>query len=80
MNYEQRITSQFEDVNLFNCWTSRYEYMIDFEKTSPPLPNQYRSNENLIEGCQSRVWRGAPSATITPLLSTLIVTLYKLNR
>ena len=36
MNYEQRITSQFEDLNLFNGWTSRYEYMIDFEKTSPP--------------------------------------------
>ena len=58
MNYNQRITSLLEDLNLFNGGTSRYEHMINLGKNLPPLPDQYPNNENLIVGCQSRVWVG----------------------
>jgi len=34
----------------------RYEYMIDLGKSLPLIEDQYKTDENIIKGCQSRVW------------------------
>ena len=48
-----------EDFELFDEWESKYEYIIDLGKQFPPLEEQYKTEENIIKGCQSRVWLNA---------------------
>lgn len=45
-----------EDFELFDDWESKYEYIIDLGKQLPPLNEEYKTEENIIKGCQSRVW------------------------
>ncbi|HEV7350518.1 SufE family protein [Telluribacter sp.] len=45
-----------DDFELFDDWESKYEYIIDLGKQLPPLNEQYKTEENIIKGCQSRVW------------------------
>lgn len=45
-----------EDFDLFEDWMDRYQYLIDMGRRLPPFPDQYRSDENRIRGCQSQVW------------------------
>lgn len=42
--------SEFED------WMDRYQLLIDLGNEQEPLDEQYKTGQNLIEGCQSRVW------------------------
>jgi cysteine desulfuration protein SufE len=48
-----------EDFDLFDDWESKYEYIIDLGKEFPPLEEQYKTEANIIKGCQSRVWLNA---------------------
>ena len=48
-----------EDFELFDDWDSKYEYIIDLGKQFPALKEQYKTEENIIRGCQSRVWLNA---------------------
>ena len=45
-----------EDFNMFDDWMQKYEYLIDLGKELPSIDEKYRVEENLIKGCQSRVW------------------------
>ncbi|MBU1820511.1 MAG: SufE family protein [Bacteroidetes bacterium] len=45
-----------EDFSLFDDWESKYEYIIDLGKQLSPLDEKYKTEENIIKGCQSRVW------------------------
>ena len=45
-----------EDFNMFDDWMQKYEYLIDLGKDLPSIDKKYRVEENLIKGCQSRVW------------------------
>ena len=45
-----------EDFSWYEDWTDKYEYIIDLGKTLEPLDEKYKLDENLITGCQSRVW------------------------
>jgi cysteine desulfuration protein SufE len=45
-----------EDFELFDEWESKYEYIIDLGKQLPDLAEQYKTEENIIKGCQSLVW------------------------
>jgi cysteine desulfuration protein SufE len=47
------------DFELFDDWESKYEYIIDLGKQFPPLQEQFKTEENIIKGCQSRVWLNA---------------------
>ena len=40
----------------FDEWEDRYRYIIDLGKELPPLPVSFKTDENLIVGCQSQVW------------------------
>ena len=44
------------DFELFDDWESKYEYIIDLGKRLPPLAGEYKTEEHIIKGCQSRVW------------------------
>lgn len=45
-----------EDFELFDEWESKYEYIIDLGKQLPDLSEEYKTDENIIKGCQSLVW------------------------
>ena len=47
---------------MFDDWMDRYEYMIDLGKSMPLIDEQYKKDENLIKGCQSKVWLHAELA------------------
>lgn len=56
MNYEERLAELFDELDLFQDWTDRYEYIINLGKRLPPLSDEFRTDDRLIKGCQSRVW------------------------
>lgn len=45
-----------EDFNLFDDWMERYEFIIDSGKSMPKIETQNKSDDNIIKGCQSKVW------------------------
>ena len=45
-----------EDFDMFEDWIQKYEYLIDLGKDLPAIDEKYKVEENLIKGCQSRVW------------------------
>lgn len=44
------------DFELFGDWMEKYEYIIQLGKDLPLIDSRYKVDENLIRGCQSRVW------------------------
>lgn len=45
-----------EEFSELEDWMDRYQLLIDLGNDMPPLEEQYKTEANLIEGCQSRVW------------------------
>lgn len=45
-----------EEFSVFDDWMDKYALLIDLGNALPPLDEKYKTPENLIEGCQSRVW------------------------
>ena len=45
-----------EEFNLFDDWMERYEYLIEIGRSLPIIDEQYKLDENIIKGCQSKVW------------------------
>lgn len=45
-----------EEFSMFEDWMQRYEYMIELGKSLPLIEEKYKVDENLIKGCQSKVW------------------------
>ena len=45
-----------EEFSLFDDWMQRYEYMIELGKSLPLIDPEYKTEENIIKGCQSKVW------------------------
>ncbi len=45
-----------EEFELFDDWEGKYEYIIDLGKKLTPLEEQYKTEDHIIKGCQSRVW------------------------
>ena len=45
-----------DEFTMFDDWMDRYEYMIELGKSMPMIDSQYKKDENLIKGCQSKVW------------------------
>ena len=45
-----------DEFSMFDDWMDRYEYMIELGKSLPMIDSQYKKDENLIKGCQSKVW------------------------
>jgi cysteine desulfuration protein SufE len=45
-----------EDFSFLPEWDERYAYLIELGQKTPPLPEAYRTEENIVRGCQSLVW------------------------
>jgi cysteine desulfuration protein SufE len=45
-----------EDFALFEDWEGKYEYLIDMAKSLPKIEEKFKVEDNIIKGCQSRVW------------------------
>ena len=45
-----------EDFEIFDDWMQKYEYLIDLGKELAPIAEKHKIEENLVKGCQSRVW------------------------
>jgi cysteine desulfuration protein SufE len=48
-----------EEFELFDDWADKYEYIIDLGKKLKSFPEAAKTEENIIKGCQSRVWLNA---------------------
>ena len=53
---EERQKEVIEEFSLFEDWMQRYEHMIDLGKTLPLIAPAYKTEDNIIKGCQSKVW------------------------
>ncbi|MEY3645885.1 MAG: hypothetical protein RL127_593 [Bacteroidota bacterium] len=45
-----------EEFGLFEDWADKYEYLIDLGKKLLPMSDSFKTDENVIKGCQSKVW------------------------
>ncbi len=45
-----------EEFSMFDDWMQRYEYMIELGKSLPMIDPEYKTEDHLIKGCQSKVW------------------------
>lgn len=45
-----------DEFALFDDWMGRYEYLIELGKSLPLIDPQYKTEDNIIKGCQSQVW------------------------
>lgn len=45
-----------QEFSMFDDWMDKYAYIIELGNNLPPMPNKFKTNENLVEGCQSRLW------------------------
>ncbi len=45
-----------DDFSMFEDWEDRYQHMIDLGKSLPIIDEKYKTDDNLIKGCQSKVW------------------------
>ena len=50
---QSEIVDEFE---MFDDWMQRYEHMIELGKSLPLIDEKYKTEDNLIKGCQSKVW------------------------
>ena len=45
-----------EEFDMFEDWMEKYEYIIELGKSLPIIDDKHKIEDNLIKGCQSRVW------------------------
>ena len=53
VDVEKEIISEFE---MFDNWMEKYEYLIELGKDLPLISSNHKNDENIIKGCQSKVW------------------------
>ena len=53
----QKIQNEIVDeFSMFDDWMERYEYIIELGRGLPIIEEQYKTEDNIIKGCQSKVW------------------------
>ena len=56
MTINERQDEIIEEFAGFDDWMDKYQLLIDLGNEQPPLDERYKTEQNLIDGCQSRVW------------------------
>ncbi|MDR5898280.1 SufE family protein [Halomonas vilamensis] len=56
MSTEQAQQELIEEFEMFDNWMDRYQYIIDMGKALPDFPDEWKTDEYKIQGCQSNVW------------------------
>ena len=62
MTINERQDEIIEEFSDFDDWMDRYQLLIDLGNEQEPLDEKYKTEQNLIDGCQSRVWLVADHA------------------
>lgn|SRR5574344_227921 len=77
-----------EEFSMFDEWLDKYEYLIELGKNLEPFPEELKTEDRLIKGCQSRVWldaqlkdgaivfRADSDAIITRGIISLLISVY----
>ena len=88
MTLEEKKRQVIDDFSLYDEWLDKYAYLIDLGKNLAPFPEEKKTEDNLIKGCQSRVWLDAverdgliyfsadSDAVITRGIISLLVSVY----
>ena len=83
---QDAIASEFA---FFGDWTERYQYLIDLGRKLAPFPDEWRTDEHKVQGCQSQVWlvpelkdgvlsfKGDSDAIIVRGLIAVVLTIFK---
>ena len=53
---EEKKQSLIDDFSIYDDWLDKYEYLIELGKSLKSYPEESKTEDKLIEGCQSRVW------------------------
>ncbi len=56
MTIEEKENELLSEFELFDDWMDKYEHIIQMGKTLPILPDEEKKDDQLIKGCQSKVW------------------------
>ena len=56
MTIDQIQEEVIEEFSAFDDWMDKYQMIIELGNAQPPLDAAYKTEDNLIDGCQSRVW------------------------
>ena len=56
MTLEEKKQQVIEDFSMYDEWLDKYEYLIELGKALEPFPEEKKTDDKLIKGCQSRVW------------------------
>lgn len=59
MNIEEKQQEIIDDFAIYDDWMEKYEYIIELGKDLPLIDPSKKTDDRLIEGCQSRVWLDA---------------------
>lgn len=85
---KERQDELVEEFSMFEDWLDKYEYLIDLGKNLEAFPEEFKTDDRLIKGCQSRVWldaemkdgvlvfRADSDAIITKGIISLLVSVY----
>ena len=85
---KERQDELVEEFSMFDDWLDKYEYLIDLGKNLEAFPEDLKTDDRLIKGCQSRVWldaemkdgvlvfRADSDAIITKGIISLLVSVY----
>ena len=88
MTLEEKKQEVIEDFSVYDEWLDKYEYLIELGKTLEPYPEEEKTEDKLIKGCQSRVWldyelkdgklyfRADSDAIITKGIISLLISVY----
>ncbi len=56
MDLKEAQAQVVEDFSMFDEWLDKYEYLIELGKNLKPFSEEFKTEDRLIKGCQSRVW------------------------
>ncbi len=56
MNIKEIQDEIVAEFSMFDDWMERYEYIIELGKGLPLIAEEYKTEDNIIKGCQSKVW------------------------
>ena len=59
MTLQEKKESVIEDFSMYDEWLDKYEYLIDLGRNLEAFPEELKTEDRLIKGCQSRVWLDA---------------------
>ncbi|MBO4624236.1 MAG: SufE family protein [Bacteroidales bacterium] len=59
MSLEEKKQEIIEEFSLYDEWLDKYEYLIELGKSLEAFPEEKKTEDRLIKGCQSRVWLDA---------------------